>query len=133
MNRTIRTLYTVLTRPALTRVLAACITAYCALMACVVGAQPASTGSGQAYPNKPIRIIVPSGAGSPGDYWARQIAAKFPEVFGQNLIVDNRPGGNGFRLGSVTGRNSMEAFNAMVRADRARTGKLLADAGITPE
>jgi tripartite-type tricarboxylate transporter receptor subunit TctC len=41
-------------------------------------------------------MIVPQAVGSPGDYWARLIAAKSPEVFGQNLIVDNRPGANGF-------------------------------------
>lgn len=37
------------------------------------------------------------------------------------------------RLGSIVGGNTPDEFAALVRADRARTGKLLAEAGITPE
>ena len=47
----------------------------------------------QSYPSKPVRIIVPFAPGAINDYVARAISQKFPEVFGQTLITDNRPGG----------------------------------------
>ena len=49
----------------------------------------------QSFPSRPIRILVPSVAGSSPDIRARQIGAKLSEAFGQPVIVDNRPGANG--------------------------------------
>ena len=65
------------------------------LSASGVLAQSASTGSGQAYPAKPIRVIVPFAAGSATDTVARSYAQKFNELLGQTGLVDNRPGANG--------------------------------------
>ena len=48
----------------------------------------------QAYPNKPIRFIVPSPPGGSTDPMARLAAQKLSEKWGQSVIVDNRPGGN---------------------------------------
>ena len=52
----------------------------------------------QEYPSKPIRIIVPFGAGSATDALARTIGPKLTEMWGQQVIVENRPG-----AGSVVG------------------------------
>jgi tripartite-type tricarboxylate transporter receptor subunit TctC len=49
----------------------------------------------QSFPTKPMRILVPSVAGSSPDIRARQIASKLSETFGQPVIVENRPGANG--------------------------------------
>ena len=57
---------------------------------CVVGVAAA-----QNYPTKTIRIIVPYPAGGASDILARLLSAKLNDVFGQTLIVDNRPGANG--------------------------------------
>ena len=78
----------------------------------------ASTGwslvQAQAYPNKPVRIILPVGAGNPGDVRARQIAAQFPEVFGQSLVVDNRPGASGFLAAEAAARAPADGYTLFV-------------------
>jgi tripartite-type tricarboxylate transporter receptor subunit TctC len=49
----------------------------------------------QSYPNRPIRIIVPLSPGGTGDTLGRLAAEKLAEAFGQQVVVDNRPGANG--------------------------------------
>src|SRR5262249_12125822 len=46
------------------------------------------------FPNRPIRIIVPQAAGSGVDLQARVLAQKMGELWGQQGVVDNRPGAN---------------------------------------
>lgn len=49
----------------------------------------------QAYPYKPIRLIVPFPAGGQTDVVARMVGLKLAEVVGQQVVVDNRPGAAG--------------------------------------
>src|SRR5258708_1532296 len=53
----------------------------------------------QPYPNRPVKIIVPTPAGGPVDVMARLLANALPAVLGQNVIVENRAGA-GNTLGS---------------------------------
>jgi tripartite-type tricarboxylate transporter receptor subunit TctC len=61
---------------------------FCALVA------PAAFGQ-DAYPAKPVRMLVPYGPGGATDIIARIVAAKLTESLGQGFIVENRPGANG--------------------------------------
>ena len=61
----------------------------------VCGAQPTSTGSGQAYPAKPVRMVVPFPAGGGVDVTARILAQALTARVGQFFIVENRSGASG--------------------------------------
>ena len=58
-------------------------------------AQPngASTGSAQGFPERPMRMIVPFSPGAGTDLLSRVIARKLQASWGQNMMVENRPGG----------------------------------------
>ena len=62
---------------------------------CVAFAQAPAAGSAQAYPNKPIRIIVAYTPAGTTDILARLVGQKMSESFGQPVITDNRAGANG--------------------------------------
>jgi tripartite-type tricarboxylate transporter receptor subunit TctC len=51
-----------------------------------------------AYPNRPVKIVVPFATGGPADVYARFIAGRLSDAMGQSFVVDNKPGG-----GSVIG------------------------------
>ena len=60
-----------------------------------VVAQTTSTSSGQAYPTKPIRVVVPFAAGGALDVVGRVIGAKLGESWGRQVLIDNRLGAAG--------------------------------------
>ncbi len=59
-------------------------------------AQPTtSTGSGQAWPSKPLRLVVPFAPGGSSEIVARAVAGEMAKTIGQNVFVDNKPGAAG--------------------------------------
>lgn len=72
------------------------------LLVSLVGIQPAAA---QAYPNKPIRMIVPFAPGGPADLGARPIAQLLSTKLGQPVVVVNRGGGAG-SIGSIEAARS---------------------------
>jgi tripartite-type tricarboxylate transporter receptor subunit TctC len=50
---------------------------------------------GQAYPSKPIRLIVPFAPGGSSEFVARTVSVEMAKGLGQNFVVENKPGGGG--------------------------------------
>jgi tripartite-type tricarboxylate transporter receptor subunit TctC len=66
-----------------------------ALLGCALFSTWAIAFDRKGFPTKPIRMIVPFGAGSISDILARTLSIKMSEAMGQQVIVDNRPGAGG--------------------------------------
>ena len=68
----------------------------CVLGLLVVGAWLAQAAFAQAFPEKPVRVLVPFAPGGSVDAVMRFLAQPFQEMTGQQLLVENRPGGGSF-------------------------------------
>jgi tripartite-type tricarboxylate transporter receptor subunit TctC len=77
-------------------------------------AQPASTGSGQAYPVKPVRILVGYVPGGGVDTTARIMAAALTEFWGTQVIVENRPGAAGNIATELTAKAAPDGYTLVL-------------------
>ena len=74
---------------------------------------PASARA-QSYPSKPIRLIVAQTIGGNADFVARSYAQRLAERFGQQIVVDNRPGGAGMIGTEVTVRAAPDGYTLLL-------------------
>ena len=89
----------------------------CSVMDAV--AQAASTGSGQAYPTRPMRLIVAVQPGGNLDLIGRAVADKVSEGVGQRMIVENRPGANSTIGFSAVARAAPDGYTFIMVAQSA--------------
>jgi tripartite-type tricarboxylate transporter receptor subunit TctC len=66
--------------------------------------------SAQDYPSRPVRMVVPFPAGSASDFLARVLGQKLSESWGQQVVVDNRPGAGGLIGGTVIAHASPDGY-----------------------
>lgn len=77
--------------------------------------QPASAqGAARSYPDKPVRLVVPFTPGASTDIVARLLGGKLTEAWGQQFVVDNRPGAGGALGGEVTARAAPDGYTLMI-------------------
>ena len=84
-------------------------------------AQPASTGpstelrtgSGPAYPARPVRVVVGFSAGGATDLSARFVAQKLSETIGQPVVVENRPGAGSTLASEMVARSTADGYTLL--------------------
>ena len=68
----------------------------------------------QAWPSKPIRVIIPFVAGGSSDIVGRAIGAKFQELLGQPAVVENKPGANGAIAAEFVAKSDPDGYTILV-------------------
>jgi tripartite-type tricarboxylate transporter receptor subunit TctC len=69
---------------------------------------------GQAFPTKPIKVVIPFVAGGSSDIVGRAIASKYQEILGQPGIVENRPGANGAIAAEFVAKADPDGYTILV-------------------
>jgi tripartite-type tricarboxylate transporter receptor subunit TctC len=80
-------------------------------------AQATSTGSGQAYPTRPIRFVVPFPPGGSTDTYARIIGGRLSEALGQPLVFDNRAGAGGALGAEIASKAAPDGYTIVLGQD----------------
>jgi len=98
-----------------------------------VGAAPKAFA--QAFPSKPIKIVVPFAAGSATDLTARGLGAKLQEILKQPIIVDDRPGASGQLGASAVATAPADGYTLMMGTNttNAANGALFKQLSYDPE
>src|SRR5690349_12318161 len=70
--------------------------------------------AGDVYPNRPIRLVVPTGAGGNTDTFARIVADKLKSPLGQQIIVDNRSGASGIVGSDIVAKAAPDGYTLLM-------------------
>jgi len=92
-----------------------------ALALAFVAAPLAALAQAQSYPSKPIRIVVPYTAGGPADLLVRGMGQKMTETWGQQVIVENRPGANEIIAAESVARSPSDGYTLLLASDAVFT------------
>jgi len=79
-----------------------------------VQAQTHSTGSGQAYPARPVRLIVPFPPGGSVDVVARALTPKLSERLGQQVVIESRSGASGIIGTEAVARAAPDGYTLLI-------------------
>jgi tripartite-type tricarboxylate transporter receptor subunit TctC len=67
----------------------------------------------QAYPNKPIRVVIPFGAGGSTDVLVRVVTARLTEALNQQIVVDNRTGAGGLIGSEIAAKSNADGYTLL--------------------
>ena len=91
-------------------------------------ALPSQPALAQAYPTRPVRIIVTTGPGGQGDTTARLVAAKLADNLGQSFYIENMPGGGGNIAMAATARAAPDGYTIL-----AATSNIVTNISLYPK
>jgi tripartite-type tricarboxylate transporter receptor subunit TctC len=92
----------------------ACSMLFLALACGAAAAQTASTSPGPAYPAKPVRVLVGFTPGGSSDIVARILSQKLIEAWGQQVVVDNRPGAGANIAAELVAKSPPDGYTLIV-------------------
>ena len=70
-----------------------------------------------AYPNKPLKIVVPFGAGGVADLTARTVAQKMGENLGQSIVIENKPGAGGVVATEAVAKSAPDGYTLLLMSN----------------
>jgi len=82
-----------------------------------LGALLVAPAIAQTYPSKPIRIVVPFGAGGVADLTARTVAQKMSESMGQAVAIENKPGAGGVVAGDTVAKAEPDGHTLLLMSN----------------
>ena len=77
------------------------------LMVCAAGTADIAA---ETYPTKPIRMVVPFPPGAASDFLARTLGQKLNEQYGQQIVIDNRPGAGGVVGSTLVAKSAADGY-----------------------
>jgi tripartite-type tricarboxylate transporter receptor subunit TctC len=94
---------------------------YCA----ITGMAAAQSDPAPGFPSKPIRWIVGFAPGASNDLIARTVAARLTELWGRQIIIDNRPGAGGMIGGEIVARAAPDGYTVLLATGGPNIGNTL--------
>ena len=82
-----------------------------------LSALAASSAFAQSFPSKPLKIIVPFGAGGVADLTARAVAQKLSESLGQVVVIDNKPSAGGIVAGELVAKAEADGHTLLLMSN----------------
>src|SRR5712671_5193253 len=92
-----------------------------AMFACLAAASAIAQERPDAFPSRPIKIVVPFPAGGPSDVLARMIGQKMSEDWGQPVLVENRPGANTVLGAQQVAKAAPDGYTLLMAIDSTLT------------
>ena len=84
-------------------------------------AQPQAASPGQGFPNRPVRLVVAFGPGSGSDIVARLLAEDLRAALGQQVIVDNKPGGSAQIAAEFVAKAPADGYTLLLTTNTAHS------------
>jgi len=93
-----------------------------AILAVLAASVPAAA---QTYPSKPVKMIVPFGAGGPADVYARVLAQHLSEQLKQSFVIENRPGAGAIIGTDAVAKSAPDGYTLLVMSNTHTTNESL--------
>jgi tripartite-type tricarboxylate transporter receptor subunit TctC len=87
-----------------------------ALAIAMMASVPVAAFAAEVFPNRPVRLMVPYPAGGPNDVLARMVGIKLGEAWGQQVVVENRPGAGGNLALEIAARAAPDGYTMVLPA-----------------
>ena len=84
------------------------------LLALMTVFSASNSDAAESFPTRPVRMIIPAGAGGVTDILGRVVAAKLTDSLGQQVIVDNRPGASGIVGSQIVAKAPPDGYTLLM-------------------